>query len=329
MTGSARMTAVKSALLGTLIAAGTAFGAMAQDFPSKPIVMVVPFPPGGSTDVVSRVLAQKMGEKLKQTIVVENKPGAAGTIGIGEVARSAADGYTVGVSGVGPSIILHALGQQLSYDPTKDLEVVGLAGSTGFVLAARPDFPADDLGGVLAWAKENPGKLAYGTSGVGSPGHLAMEWLRMIADVEVNHIPYKGNGPLLTDVIGKHIDMGVLTIPGTAKQVNEGQIKALAVTGAARSQELETVPTVAELGHEGYAAEIWNALVVPTGTPEPVVETLAKALDEVMADPATQAEIVKLGFTPNSPGRAASAEFIEAERAKWTEVIKNSGAKLE
>lgn len=313
---------------GALAALLPATSAPAQDaYPTRPLTMVVPFPPGGSTDVVARIIAKEMSSRLGQQVLVENRSGAAGAIGMRTVARAAPDGYTVAVSGVGTSVILELLGQQLGYSPETDLVTIVHLGSLGFVIAARTDFGANDFKGTLAIAKKEP--LRYGTAGAGTPGHLAMEYLKVLAGVQFVHVPYKGTAPLMTDLTGKHIDIGILTLPGTAAQVKAGAVKALAVTTRKRDADMPDVPTVAELGFPGYSAEIWNVLTAPAGTPAATVRKLNETVNAILAMPEIKAQFTKQQLTPFIMSPKETSDFVAAERVKWAEVVKKSGAKFQ
>lgn len=303
--------------------------AQAQDYPTKPVTLVVGFPPGGSTDVVARLLAGNMAETLGQPVVVENRDGAGGAVAIAHVATSKPDGYTVGVSGVGTSILIEALGQDPGYSMTDDLDVVGVMGTLGLVIAGRTGLEAKTLGEVIEFAKANPGELAYGTSGVGTPGHLAMEYLAALAGIEVLHIPYKGNTPLMNDVLGGHVDVAMLTTPGAAEQVRAQTLVPYAISSEERSELMPDVPTVAESGFEGYSATLWNLLVVPKGTPPEVQEKLSAALNAAMEDPAVLEAFVPQGLAPTITTPAEATEFLASETAKWQGVITDAGIKAE
>jgi tripartite-type tricarboxylate transporter receptor subunit TctC len=298
-------------------------------YPEKTITLVVPFPAGGSTDIAARILAEHMSPKLGQPVVIENRAGAAGGIGMRGVAGAAPDGYTLGVSGVGTSALLEAFGQKLGYTPERDLITVGHMGSLALLIAGRTDLAANDLAQLIALAKAKPGQINYGTSGVGTPGHLAFEYLKLLAAIDVTHVPYKGNTPMLNDLIGRHVDLGVLTIPGTGTQAKSGMIKPIAVTGMKRSSELPDVPTVSESGFPDYSAEIWNILVAPRGTPLAIVARLSDALNAAMSLPEVQQQYAAQGMLPVVMTSAETAEFVRHEREKWVDVVKKSGARMD
>jgi tripartite-type tricarboxylate transporter receptor subunit TctC len=298
-------------------------------YPEKTITLVVPFPAGGSTDIAARILAEHMSSKLGQPVVIENRSGAAGGIGMRGVAAAAPDGYTLGVSGVGTSALLEAFGQKLGYSPERDLITVGHMGSLALLIAGRTDLAANDLAQLIALAKAKPGQINYGTSGVGTPGHLAFEYLKLLAAIDVTHVPYKGNTPMLNDLIGRHVDLGVLTIPGTGTQAKSGMIKPIAVTGMKRSSELPDVPTVGESGFPDYSAEIWNILVAPRGTPPAIIARLSDALNAAMGLPEVQQQYAAQGMLPVVMTSAETAEFVRHEREKWVDVVKKSGARMD
>ncbi|MCB2101431.1 MAG: tripartite tricarboxylate transporter substrate binding protein [Rhodobacterales bacterium] len=307
-----------------LVAAGTA---MAEDYPTKPVTFVVGFPPGGSTDVVARILAKHMTDTLGQPVLVENRPGAGGSVGIGHVAKSDPDAYTLGVSGVGASILINALGRNTGYDFDKELDVIGVMGTLGLVIAGRTGLEQKTLPELIQYAKDNPGKLTYGTSGVGTPGHLAMAYLLSLAKVDMLHIPYKGNTPLMNDVLGGHVDVAVLTTPGAAEQVRAGGIIAYAVSSPERSPLMPNVPTVIEGGFEGFTATLWNLLVAPKGSPEGAKMRLSEALNKAMQDADVLASYAKQGLAPTITTPAQAQTFYETERAKWDKVIADAGIK--
>ena len=307
----------------------TAEPAMAQDYPTKPVTLVVGFPPGGSTDVVARILAGHMTDTLGQPVVVENRAGAGGSVAIAHVANSDPDGYTVGVSGVGTSILIAALGKDPGFSMDDDLDVVGIMGTLGLLIAGRTDLEPKTLPDLIEYAKANPGDIAYGTSGVGTPGHLAMEYLAATAGIDVLHIPYKGNTPLMNDVLGGHVDVAMLTTPGAAEQVRAKGIMPYAVSSVGRSSLMPEVPTVSESGFEGYSAQLWNLMVVPTGTPDEIQSSLSAALNAAMEAPEVLEAYGKQGLAPTLTTPAEASAFLAAERAKWQGVIKDAGIAIE
>ncbi|POF32189.1 Bug family tripartite tricarboxylate transporter substrate binding protein [Roseibium marinum] len=307
------------------LAAVSAGAAMAEDYPTRPITMVVGFPPGGSTDVVARILAGHMATTLGQPVLVENRPGAGGTVGISHVAASAPDGYTLGVSGVGASILIDALGRDSGYDIDNDLDVIGVMGTLGLVIVGRNGLESQTLPELMEYAKANPEALTYGSSGVGTPGHLAMEYLKSLAGVDMLHIPYKGNTPLLNDVVGGHVDIAMLTTPGAAEHVRAENIQPFAVSSPDRSSLMPDVPTVIEGGFEGYTATLWNLLVAPKGTPADVQAKLSDALNEAMKDIRVVGEFATKGLAPTITSPAEATQFLADERTKWKSVIKTAG----
>lgn len=310
-------------------AALSALPSWAQEYPARAVKLVVPFPPGGSTDVAGRVLGQSMGKALGQPFVVDNRAGAAGALGMDLVAKSAPDGYALGVGGVGAMVTLELLGRKLPYDAEKDLVAVGHMGSLGLAIAVKSELKVKNLADLIAMAKAQPGKLSYGTSGSGSPGHLAFEYLKSLTGIAVVHIPYRGDVPLITDVMGGQIDIGVLTGSGAVAQAKSSNLRLLAVTSARRFAQLPDVPTVAEAGVKGYEADIWNVMVAPAGTPEAVVARLNRALNAALTDPLVLSQFAAQGLVPTAMSAPQTAQFVRDERRKWADVVKKSGAKLD
>lgn len=316
--------AAAAVAVGALAVFG-AGAAAAQDYPSKPVTLVVGFPPGGSTDVVARILAEHMSGTLGQPVVVENRPGAGGAVGIAHVAVSEPDGYTLGVSGLGTSILLEAMGTDTGYDFAEQLDVIGVMGTLGLVIAGRNGLEAQSLPDLIGYADQNPEGLTYGTSGVGTPGHLAMEYLLDVAGVEMLHIPYQGNTPLMNDVLGGHVDVAMLTTPGAAEQLRSGGIVAFAVSSPERSPLMPDVPTVAEGGFEGYSATLWNLLVTPDGTPPEVQAALSEALNAAQEDATVLEAFASAGLAPTLTSPAEATEFLDVNRTLWAGVIEQLG----
>nr|WP_238263109.1 tripartite tricarboxylate transporter substrate binding protein [Cupriavidus pauculus] len=286
--------------------------AHADTFPSKPIQLVIPFPPGGATDVIGRLVGKKLGDKLGQTVVVDNRPGAGTIVGASYVAKAAPDGYTLLASSGTTFTVNPAIHAKLPYDPVKSFEPIGFTGRTGLILLANKDQPIGNLKQLVAAAKAQPGKLTYGSFGSGTTAQFAGEMLFNLAGVKLLHVPYKGSAPAMTDLIGGQIPFTVDTVAAAIPQVKAGKVKAIAVTTAKRSSLLPDVPTAAEAGVPGIDADTWLALVAPRGLPADVKQKLEKALAEVMADADTRAALVKAGFEPiEGNGAAVSAQITK------------------
>jgi len=303
--------------------------AFAQDaFPSRPIKIVVPFPPGGSSDSVARLLANGMKDKLGQPVIVENKAGAGTIIGTEAVAKSPADGYTL-LWMTTPFAINESLYPQRPYDTFKDFTPLIDVVSNPLVMIVNPNSPAKTVKDLIALAKKMPGKLSYGSSGNGGSPHLAMEMFKAAAGVYINHIPYKGSAPAVTDLIGGQTDVVIDTLFLTAPQVAGGKARALAQTGPTRSKLLPDVPTMREAGLAGYEATSWLSLAVPAGTPAAIVGRLNAAANEVLRTPAIRDQLVKQGMEVHGGTPEEAAQHLRAEVDRWGKAIKASGAKAE
>jgi len=317
--------------LGALGALGVSPAAWAQqNWPARAIKLIVPFPPGGSTDVAGRVLGLAMQSRLggSQPVVVDNRAGAAGAIGTDAVAKAAPDGYTLGVGGVGSMVTLELLGRKLPYDADKDLVCVGHMGSLGLAIGVRSSLAVHNIKELVAYAKANPGKISYGTSGNGSPGHLAYEYLKSVTGMDGTHIPYRGDAPLVTDVLGGQVDVGVLTGSGAVAQAKNTNLRLLAVTSAKRFAQLPTVPTVAEGGIADFDATIWNVLIAPAGTPEPIVARLNAVLVASMDDANVISQFDGQGLIPVKMTPRETTAFVKREREKWGKVVRAANLKL-
>ena len=315
--------------LAVAMALAAPCAASAQDYPTRPVVLVSPFPPGGSVSLVARVVAEKMSETLGQSIVVENRGGAGGTIGARYVAKSAADGYTLllgytGTLAIGPSLYANA-----GFEPRKDFAAVGRIGSAPTMLVVHPSLPVHSVGELIAYAKANPGKLNYGSAGIGTVGHLAGELFGSMAGIELTHVPYKGTGPAITDLLGGHIPMMFTPIPTAHGQAESGLLRALAVTSAQRSSLLPDLPTVAESGLPGYEAALRYGLVAPSGTPRAIVERLNKELRLALAAEDVRQRLAADGaeVLPSTPEEYAAD--IDREEATWSKVVNALGLKGE
>ena len=303
--------------------------ALAQTYPAKPIIVVVPFPPGGTTDVITRVIAQDMSKTLGQPIIVENRAGANGNIGSAAVAKAAPDGYMLLATGVGSNAINHGLYETMPYDSRKDFAHISRMTSGPNVLIVHPDFPAKSLKDVIDLAKKDPGKYNYASAGNGASGHMAMEFLKMQADIKIDHIPYKGGAPAITDVMGGQVPMMFTNQDGPIAHVKAGKLRVLAATSLERNPIWPDVPTVAEQGFPGFDAVSWNGLAAPAGTPKEIVDKLHAALVKALADPAIKERLASTGFVPGGNAPADQQKFVGDEMDKWAKVAKAAGAKID
>ncbi len=305
-----------SKLAHAVVACGLVAGAslaFADTYPSKPVQLVIPFPPGGATDVIGRLVGKKLGDKLGQPVVVDNRPGAGTIVGAGFVSKAAPDGYTLLVSSGTTFTVNPAIHAKLPYDPVKSFEPIGFAGRTGLILLANKDVPVNNLKQLVAAAKAQPGKYTYGSFGTGTTAQFAGEMLFNLAGVKLLHVPYKGSSPAMTDLIGGQIPYTVDTVAAAIPQVKSGKVKAIAVTTAKRSALLPDVPTAAESGYPGIDADTWLAVVAPRGLPADVKQKLERALGEVMADPDTRKHLQNAGFEPLEGNGAAVSALINKE----------------
>ena len=303
--------------------------AHAQDYPTRPITLVVPYAAGGGNDVMARIVAEKMSKSLGQQIVIENKGGAGGSIATRQMAKAAPDGYTLGLGGTGTLAINPTLYPNVGYDPRKDFAPIGLIATSALVVLVHPGIEAKSIGELIALAKREPGKLNYASAGAGSGIHLGSELLATMAGIKLTHIPYKGSGPALTDLLGGHVAIYLSSLPPAIALVREGKVRALAVTGPTRSPIFPDLPTVAEAALPGYEAVLHYGIVAPAGTPQPIVEKLNAALRAALAAPDVRARIVADGAEPLPTTPAEYAADIDHEETKWSKIVKMSGAKVE
>jgi tripartite-type tricarboxylate transporter receptor subunit TctC len=312
-----------------LAAAALPLAAISQDYPAKPVRMVVPFPPGGVMDVTTRTVAAPLAEALGQSVIVENRPGSGGNIGTDAVARSAADGYTLLVVG-DHNTIAPALYSKLSYDIAKDfVHITNLVvGSHAFV--AHSSLPMNSLKEVLDYAKKHPGELAYASPGNGTAQHLGAEIIKTMAGVQITHIPYKGGGQAISDVAGGQVKLGMLGLAPVLPHIKSGKLKALAVTGKKRVGVLPNVPTVAESGLPGFETVQWYGVSAPAGTPPAVVKRLHAELVKAVRQPQAVERLASVGMEVQpSASPEEFARFIREDMAKWPPVVKSAGAKVD
>jgi tripartite-type tricarboxylate transporter receptor subunit TctC len=299
--------------------------ASAQAWPSKPIRLMVPFPPGGSTDIVSRIVAQKLSERLGQPIVIENRGGGGGTIGTAVVARSAPDGYNLTVASTSTHVVAPGVYAKLDYDPVKDFAPIGLMAVSPYLLVVNPAVPAKTLKELVALAKAQPGKLNYASAGIGSTTHLAMEMLKSVTNTYMLHIPYSGNGPAGTAVVSGQVEILFGSLPALLSQAKSGRVRALAVGTPKRSPSLPDVPTVAESGYPGFDASLWLALMAPAGTPPAIIDRVNKEIGALIAVPEMRAALDKAGAEPLTGTPADLAAMIRDGVPKYTKIIKAAG----
>lgn len=311
--------------LALCVLAAAPLMASAQNYPAKPITMVVPFPPGGSTDVIGRLFAAKLGERLGQTVVVENKPGANTSIGAVAVARAAPDGYTFMITGAPTFTLNPLLYSNLNYDPIKSYEYVAIAGSTPFVILTNPQTGIGAVADITSKSAAQP--LSFGSFGNGSTPHIAGESLAQRTGAKLLHVPYRGSAPAMTDLIGNQIPLSIDTLVAGLPQIKAGKARAVALTGNARSPLVPDVPTVAESGVTGYDFETWFGVVLPHGTPAPIVSRLSKEIQAVMAEPDTRAKLQDLGFDATYQDPAAFRRKVETELERNVAIIKAAGIK--
>ncbi|MBK8741392.1 MAG: tripartite tricarboxylate transporter substrate binding protein [Betaproteobacteria bacterium] len=311
-------------LLAFAVGAWSAFAA-AQGYPSKPIKLIVPYPPGGNTDIVARIFGAKLSERLGQPIVYDNRGGAAGRIGAAVAAKSPADGYTLVIGDLGTLVIASFADPNLQYSPTKDFAPISLVTSVSIVVTANPDFPVNTLPEFLARARANPGKLTYATGGAGGPGHLAFEMLRSMAKIDIVHVPYKGGAPAIVDTIGGRVD--VLVDGSAFGQLKGGKLKALAVTGP-RLPALPDVPGIGE-SVSGFNFTNWWGFLAPAGTPPEAVARLNDEFTQIAALPEIRERLSTLGLAAQSGTPQQLGDLIRTETEKVARIVREAGVKFE
>ncbi len=320
----ARLAAVAAAVF-----ACTAAWSQAQPYPSKTIRMIVPFPPAGSTDLSARAVADKLGQRLGQTVVIENKPGAGGNIGGDVAAKAPADGYTLFVGTVGTNAINKALYAKMPFDHQKDFASVILLSKTPNVLVVHPDLPARTVAELIALAKAKPNELTFASSGNGTSIHLSGELFKSMAGVQMQHVPYKGSGPMLIDVMGGRVNLTFDNLSAAIQHIRAGKLRPLAVTTAVRAPSLPDIPTISEAGVPGYDSSSWNAIFVPAGTPRAVIERLNREFDAILRSKETQEFFAGQGAESGGGSPEALDEFVRSETDKWAKAVKASGAKVD
>ncbi len=316
-----------AAAFSTLALSVTAPTRAQSDYPTHPIKIVVPFPPGGPTDAATRLLAQEMQASLGQPVIVDNKPGAAGALGIDMVAKAPPDGYTLGISGVGPTILLSLLDPKLPYKPLTDLSFIGSTGQTELMFVVARDVPANNMQELLRLAKERAAQgkpLTYGSTGLGGPIHVSFEYLKLLAKVDMAHIPYKGDAQQLQDLMGGQVEVALLSPTVAIAQVKAGRIKEIAAAGARRSRLTPDLPTAAESGVPGYDANVFTLLVAPAGTPPAVRDKLNSALNDALKKTAVQNRYAEMGMAPQIMTASQTRDFIVEQTKRWGDVVRQT-----
>ena len=314
------------ASLAVAAAGALPLGALAQNFPTKPITIIVPFSAGGTTDILARIVGQGLTTELGQSVVVDNKPGAGGNIGGSLAAKAAADGYTLFMGTVGTHAINQSLYKKMPFDPVKDFAPLSRVATVPNLLVAHPSQPFKTVKEMIAYAKANPGKITFGSPGSGASPHVSGELFKSMTGTDLLHIPYKGSAPAMTDLLGGQTSVMFDNMPSAIQHVRSGKLRPIAVTTAKRSPELPNVPTIAEAGVPGYEATSWFGMFAPAGTPKPVLDKLHAALIKVLNQADVKKKIAEQGGDVVAETPAQFAAFIQAESVKWGKVVKESGA---
>jgi tripartite-type tricarboxylate transporter receptor subunit TctC len=313
-------------MLSGLVCCGAAYG---QPYPVKPVRMVVPFAPGGAVDVTGRIIAQALSTRLGQQIVVENRGGAGGNIGVELVAKSPADGYTIAMATAGQMSINPHMYAKLAFDPVKDFAPISQAGMAINALCVHPSLPAKSVREFIALAKARPNGLNFATGGTGASDHMATELFMSMTGVKMVHVPYKGGGPAMVDLMGGNVDLGFSTVATAIGPVKAGRLRALGVTSGQRFELLPDVPTIAEAGVPGYESVAWYGLFAPAGTPAEIVRKLNSETVAVLQMPEVRRRLTEAGVLPTSSSSEAFVTYIAAETARWGKLIRTNGIKAE
>jgi len=315
-------------VLGAMLAFGLADRASAQVYPAKPIKLVAPFTPGGVTDNIGRVFGERMGRELGQPVIIDNRAGANGRIGTEVIAKSPPDGYSLLLGGIG-ALTIHPNMMAVPYDPVKDFIPISLIATNDVVIVINPNLPPKNVAEFLVWVKENSGKIQYGSSGIGAPTHLAAEMFKSRMGFDMTHVPYKGDSAAVMDVVSGTVNLSFSTVSATIALIRGGKLRAIAVTGLARSQTLPEVPTLDESGLKGFSAESWIGLIAPAHTPEPIIKRLYEATKITLSDPEVRKKLIDGGnnISGNSPQEFTA--FLAAESKKWGDVVRAANIKMD
>lgn len=316
-------------LLVACLAGSLAVNGYAQDYPSRPIRLVIPFPPGGTNDVVGRVVGTKLAEALGQQVIIDNRGGAGGSIGADLIAKAPADGYGLLLGNTSNLSVNLTLYPKLPYHPVKDFQPVSLIAKVPQILVVHPSLPVRSLKDLIALAKVKPGALTFGSGGTGSGSHLTTEYLKLLAKIDMVHVPYKGVGPALVDLLAGQTQLVFAGVPGAVSYVKTDKLRALGVSGANRVQALPDVPAIAQAGVPGYEATLWYGVLAPAGTPVPIVTKLHGTLVRILQTPDMRERLAALGAEPVWTAPEEFGAFIKSEINRWAPVIKASGARAD
>ena len=312
----------------TLLA--TAPASRAADFPTRPIRLVVPYVAGGPTDVLGRMVADYLSRDLKQSVFIENKGGAQGAIGAELVAHADPDGYTVLFTASSVLELNPMLYKKLAYDPDRELQVIAIVSDVPSVMVAHPSVPAKSIPEFVAYARQNPGKINFGSAGTGGVGHLSGEMLKVMAGIEMTHVPYKGAGPALADLMSGHIQVTFETLGTALPPIKAGLLRPLAVSSSERVPDLPDLPTIAESGYPDYRSTVWYGAAAPAGVPAEIVGAIRASFNRALDDEAFREQLTKVGFPPQRPRNAAAIkEFVDADRARWSAIIRKLNISLD
>jgi len=303
--------------------------AWSQAYPSRPVRLIVPYPPGGSTDIVGRVLAQKLAEIWGQQVIVDNRPGASGMIGTEVAARAVPDGYTIVMGVIGSMSVNPALYPKVPYDPVRDFAPITLTGNVVNLLVVHPSIPAGDVKALIALSKSRPGQITFASSSIGAAPHLALELFKIMAQVDIVHVPYKGGGPAMADLVGGQVSASFASMPSSLPHVRGGRLRALAVSAAKRAATVPEIPTVAEAGLPGFVVTDWQGALAPARTPPEMIAKLNADIAGALRSPDVREKLSALGMELLSSTPQEFGDYIRSEIDKWAKVVRQAGIKVE
>jgi tripartite-type tricarboxylate transporter receptor subunit TctC len=313
-------------IAGLALAANCASLASAQDYPTRPVTIIVPYVSGGSTEILARLVGQRLEGRLGKPVLIENKPGAGTVIGANAVAKAVPDGYTLLMATPTPMAINVAVYKSLPYDPVTSFVPLAMVGQSPFTLIVNPSLPVYSVRDLIAFAKQNPGRLSYGSGGPGAPHHLYAELLKSMAGIEMTHVPYKGSLPALNDVVAGHIQLMFCDIPPAAGMIEAGKVRPLGVSTKTRVAAFPDIPTIAEAGVPGFAVAGWFMLAAPARTPPPVIEKLHGELKSILAAPEMKDQLIKLNLIPmETPSVEEMQSFVKSEIVRWAKIVQQAG----